>query len=113
MSDEGVRDGSVPDVSRDFACFSDSSGSDEEPAEERCEMEDEPIEGKEEVQTEEFTSYHHLRVALLETGDIDQIPGIRSIWTSSPRPTDVSDPWLRSWQCRQFSQFNASTIGLK
>jgi hypothetical protein len=36
-------------------------------------MEDEPIEGKEEVQTEEFTSYHRLQVALLETGDIDQM----------------------------------------
>jgi hypothetical protein len=71
--DEGVRDGYVPDVSGDFACFSDSSGSDEELAEERCEMEDEPIEGKEEVQTEEFTLYHRLQVALLETGDIDQM----------------------------------------
>jgi hypothetical protein len=52
---------------------SDSSGSDQELAEERCEMEDEPIEGKGEVQTEEFTSYHRLQVALIETGDIDQM----------------------------------------
>jgi hypothetical protein len=73
MLDEGVRDGYVSEVSGDFACFSDRSGSDEELAEERCEMEDEPIEGKEEVQTEQFTSYHRLQVALLETGDIDQM----------------------------------------
>jgi hypothetical protein len=36
-------------------------------------MEDEPIEGKQEVQTEEFPSYRRLQVALLETGDIDQM----------------------------------------
>jgi hypothetical protein len=113
MFDEGVRDGYVPDVSGDFACFptarAQTKNLPKNVVKWKMSLSKEKKKYKQKNLPHIFISRSHYSKRATST----RCSGIRSIRTSSRRPTDVSEPWLRSWECRQFSQFNASTIGWK
>jgi hypothetical protein len=97
MFDEGVRDGYVPDVSADFACFptarAQTKNLPRNVVKWKMSLSKEKKKYKQKNLPHIIVSRSHDSKRVTST----RCSGIRPIRTSSRRPIDVSEPWLRSW----------------